>query len=234
MVVTFLSGFYPALVLSGFQPIEALKSKMTNQTVGGISLRKALVVLQFSVSQVLIIATLIAVSQMDFIQTKDLGFNQKAVLLAEIPDDSLAITKIQTLRNQFAALPGVEKVSFNSAAPSSGNSSMTNFRFTNTAQDEDFPINMKAADASYFDTFALRFLAGRPYVASDTAREVVINEMLLEKTGIKNPEEAIGKTISISGRKYPVVGVVKIFIRPRCAIKLCLLVWLAKKVVSGR
>ncbi|KAA5549024.1 ABC transporter permease [Adhaeribacter rhizoryzae] len=210
-VVTLLSGLYPALVLSGFQPIQALKSKMTIQTIGGVSLRKALVVLQFSVSQVLIIATLIAVSQMDFIQTKDLGFNQKAILLAEIPDDSLAISKISTLRNQFAALPGVEKVSFHSDAPASGNSSMTNFRFTNMAEDEDFPLSMKAADASYFDTFALRFLAGRPYTPSDTARAVVINQMLLEKTGIKNPEDAIGKPISIAGRRYPVVGVVENF-----------------------
>jgi putative ABC transport system permease protein len=198
-------------VLSGFQPIQALKSKMTIQTVGGVSLRKALVVLQFSVSQVLIIATLIAVSQMDFIRTKDLGFNQKAIMLAEIPDDSLAFAKIQTLRNQFAALPGVEKVSFNSAAPSSGNISSTNFRFTNMARDEDFPLNVKAADADYFDTFALRFVAGRPYETSDTIREVVINEKLLQKTGIKNPEEAIGKNIEFYGRKYPVVGVIKDF-----------------------
>lgn len=211
VVVTLLSGFYPALTLSGFRPIEALKSKMSVQKVGGVSLRKALVVLQFSISQVLIIATLIAMAQMNFIQTKDLGFNQKAVLLAEIPDDSVARTKIQLLRNKFAALPGVAQVSFNFAAPSSGSTSNTNFKFTSTAQDEDFPLNVKAADAEYFNTFGLRFLAGRAYVPSDTVREVVVNEMLIKKTGLKNPQEAIGKTIEFWGRKYPVVGVVQDF-----------------------
>jgi len=211
VLVTFLSGLYPALILSGFPPILALKSKMTIQTLGGISLRKALVVLQFSVSQILIIATLIAISQMNFVQQKDLGFNQDAVMLVEIPDDSLAKTKIQALKNQFSVLPGVEKVSFNSAAPFSGSISNTNFKFTSTTRDEDFPLNIKAADSDYFAAFKLRFVAGRPYVASDTIREVVVNQMLLDKVGIKNPQEAISKRIEIYGRKYPVVGVVADF-----------------------
>ena len=209
--VTFLSGFYPALVLSGFQPIQALKSKMTIQTLGGISLRKSLVVLQFSVAQVLIIATLIAICQMNFIRQKDLGFNQRAVLLVEIPDDSLAQAKMHHLKNQFAALPGVERVSFNFSAPLSGSSSSSNFGFTSTTKDEDFPLNIKAADADYFSTFQLRFAAGRPYTVSDTIREVVVNEMLLEKVGIRNPQDAIGKSIKFYGRQYPVVGVVKDF-----------------------
>jgi len=207
LIVTFLSGLYPALVLSGFQPVQALKSKMTIQTLGGISLRKSLVVLQFSVSQILIIATLIAISQMNFVRQKDLGFNKDAVMLVEIPDDSLAKTKIQILKNQFAAVPGVEKVSFNSAAPISGSNSNTNFKFTSTTKDEDFPLNVKAGDGDYFSTFKLRLLAGRPYVQTDIVREVVINQTLLEKVGVKNPQEAIGKIIEFYGRKYPVVGV---------------------------
>ena len=211
LIVTFLSGIYPALILSGFQPVQALKSKITLQAVGGINLRKALVVLQFSVAQILIIATLIAIYQMDFIRHKDLGFNQRAVLLVEIPDDSLAQTKMHHLKNQFAALPNVERVSFNFSAPLSGSSSSTNFGFTSTTKDEDFPLNIKAADADYFSTFQLQFAAGRPYATSDTIWEVVVNEMLLEKVGIRNPQDAIGKSIKFYGRQYPVVGVVKDF-----------------------
>jgi len=211
LIVTFLSGIYPALILSGFQPVQALKSKITLQAVGGINLRKALVVLQFSVAQILIIATLIAIYQMDFIRHKDLGFNQRAVLLVEIPDDNLAQTKMHHLKNQFEALPNVERVSFNFSAPLSGSSSSSNFGFTSTTKDEDFPLNIKAADADYFSTFQLRFAAGRPYASSDTIREVVVNEMLLEKVGIRNPQDAIGKSIKFYGRQYPVVGVVKDF-----------------------
>ena len=96
-------------------------------------------------------------------------------------------------------------------APFSGSISNTNFKFTNTTRDEDFPLSVKTGDADYFAAFQLRFVAGRPYVASDTIREVVVNQMLLEKVGIKNPQEAIGKNIEFFGRKYPVVGVVANF-----------------------
>jgi len=81
ITVTLLSGIYPALVLSGFKPALALKNKITAASVGGIPLRRALVVLQFSISQLLIIGTVIAVKQMNFVNNADLGFDKTAVLV---------------------------------------------------------------------------------------------------------------------------------------------------------
>ncbi|QNF32850.1 ABC transporter permease [Adhaeribacter swui] len=211
LVVTVLSGFYPALILSGFQPVQALKSKMTLQTVGGISLRKALVVMQFSISQVLVIATLIAITQMDYVRKKDLGYNQEAILLVSVPQDSLSQFKLQTLKNRFQALSAVQKVSLHFAAPSSGSNSMTNFRFGKATEDAQFPVNLKAGDVDYFSTFQLRLVAGRAYFPSDTAREVVVNEKLLRQVGVKHAQDAIGQTIRINDRNYPVVGVVQDF-----------------------
>ncbi len=211
LLVTFLSGFYPALVLSGFQPVQALKSKITLQRVGGISLRKALVVMQFSISQFLIIATLIAITQMDFIRNKDLGFSKEAILTAGIPEDSLSQQKLQTLKNRFLELPAVQKVSFHSAPPSSGNNSQTNFRFGKATDDAKFPVSLKAGDVDYFPAFQLQLVAGRVYFPSDTIREVVVNEKLLRQVGVKNAQDAIGQPIRLNGRNYPVVGVVKDF-----------------------
>ena len=212
LVVTFLAGFYPALIMSGFQPMQALKSKTAIQTVaGGLSLRKSLVVLQFSVSQILVISTLIVVSQMNFIRTKDLGFNQQAILLAEIPNDSLARINLQVLKNQLAALPAVQAVSFNSAAPSSDSNSNTNFRFADATRDEDFPLNIKFGDTAYFSTYQLRFSAGQGFLSNNAKQEVVVNETLLHKLGLNNPQEALGKQMQIFGKKYSVVGVVQDF-----------------------
>lgn len=210
-LVTLLAGFYPALVLSGFRPVQALKSKMTVQTIGGISLRKALVVLQFSISQFLVIATLVALAQMNFVREKDLGFNQEAVFLAGVPDDSVSRQKLQTLKNRLLALPAVRQVSFHSAAPASGSNSLINFRFGPATEDAKFPVNLKAGDVDYFSTFRLRLVAGRVYFPSDTVREVVVNEKLLQQIGVRHAQDAIGQTIRLNDKNYPVVGVVQDF-----------------------
>src|SRR5438477_4493432 len=101
ILVTFLSGLYPAIILSGFNPITALKSKITSKMVGGISLRRALVVLQFAIAQVLIIGMLIVVSQMNFFRNASLGFDKAAIITVPLAGDSTSKTKLDYLRNHF-------------------------------------------------------------------------------------------------------------------------------------
>ena len=81
VTVTLLAGAYPSLILSGFKPVLALKNKITSANIGGISLRRGLVITQFAISQVLITGTIIAISQMNYIRKADLGFNKEAVLV---------------------------------------------------------------------------------------------------------------------------------------------------------
>src|SRR6185369_3812656 len=88
VVVTLLAGTYPSFVISGFKPALALKNKITSATVGGISLRRGLVIMQFAISQVLISGTIIAISQMNYIHNADLGFNKEAVLVLNSNVDS--------------------------------------------------------------------------------------------------------------------------------------------------
>src|SRR6266496_3574750 len=85
--VTLLSGLYPAIILSGFNPVTALKSKVTFKMVGGISLRRALVVLQFAIAQMLIIGMLIVVSQMDYFKNASLGFDKASIVNVAIPGE---------------------------------------------------------------------------------------------------------------------------------------------------
>jgi putative ABC transport system permease protein len=108
-------------------------------------------------------------------------------------------------------VPGVQSVSFNSDAPSSENTSSSNFAY-NHQPDEKFQVNLKFADADYVKTFGVHFLAGRATAESDTMQEAMINETLLKKLGIKNANEAIGKTIRMGGGNWvPIVGVMKDF-----------------------
>ncbi|RFZ84932.1 ABC transporter permease [Mucilaginibacter terrenus] len=213
VAVILLSGIYPALVVSGFKPVLAIKNKITAASIGGIPLRRALVVAQFVIAQVLIIGTLVAVSQMDFVNKADLGFNKDALLILPGYTDSVSLTKIESFKQQLLQNPQVKSVSFASDAPSSDNNWGQNFYFNNSPNDPTFNTFVKYADADYFKTFGFKFAAGRGYEPSDTIRQVVVNETFIHKLGIQKAEDAIGKTVKLGGRGFwaPIVGVVKDF-----------------------
>ncbi len=211
IIVTLFSGAYPSLIVSGFQPLLALKNKITSASIGGISLRRGLVVLQFSISQVLIIGTIVAVGQMSFVRNADLGFNKDAVLLLNATSDSSVTSKQEAFKHDLLALSGVQSVSFSSDAPSSENNWGTNFAFDHK-EDEKYTLFLKYADVDYFKTFGLQFAAGGPFAQSDTMRDVVINETLVKKLNLASPAAAIGKDIKMGGGQWrKVSGVVKDF-----------------------
>lgn len=211
VLVIILSGIYPALVLSGFRPVLALKNKITSATVGGISLRRGLVVTQFTISQILIAGTIVAISQMKYVNNANLGFNKEAVFLLNANIDSLASTQTEVFKQKLLQTPGVQSVSFSSEAPSSDNASSTSFSFDHRPE-ETFDLYRKYADEDYFTTYGLQLTAGRIYDKSDTMKEVIVNETLVKRLGIKNPSAIIGKPIRLGSAPWKtIVGVVKDF-----------------------
>jgi ABC-type antimicrobial peptide transport system permease subunit len=209
--ITVLSGFYPASVMGGFKPVQALKSKISNQTIGGLSLRKSLVVVQFVIAQILVIVTLVVLQQLRYFRNAPLGFNEDSVLLFSIPTDSLSQTKIESLRSTLLLQPETTGVSFSFTAPLSGSNRSASFQFDNSGEQTPFQANLKYADTEFFNIYDLSLVAGRIYQSSDTAREYVVNKTFLEKLGIKNSEDGIGKVITLNGTTLPIVGVVNDF-----------------------
>jgi putative ABC transport system permease protein len=206
-----LSSVYPAFIMGRFNPIEAIKNQINTSKVGSISLRRVLVVLQFAFSQIFIIATIIAVSQMSFIRQADLGFNKESVLMLNINSDSTTWLRHDAFRNALLARNDVKQVSFGFDAPTSENSWQANFAF-DKMEDRPFNVQLKFGDADYQKTYGLQLVAGRFYTASDTSREYVVNETFVKKVGLKDPKDVIGKLLRISDRRpMPVVGVVKDF-----------------------
>jgi ABC-type antimicrobial peptide transport system permease subunit len=209
--ITAVSGFYPASVMGGFKPVQALKSKISNQTIGGISLRKSLVVVQFVIAQILVIVTLVVLQQLRYFRNAPLGFNKESVLLFSVPTDSLSQTKIESLRSTLLQQPETTGVSFSFTAPLSGSNRTASFQFDNSQEQTPFEANLKYADTEFFKIYDLSLIAGRIYQSSDTAREYVVNKTFLAKLGIKNPEDGIGKVITLNGTTLPIVGVVNDF-----------------------
>lgn len=211
LVTILLSGFYPALVMGRFNPVEAIKNKINTSRVGSLSLRRVLVILQFAFSQIFIIATIIAISQMRYIQRMDLGFNKESVLLISLNSDSLVQSRMEIFRDALQSRADVKELSYSFDAPSSDNTWSSNFALDEMV-DRDFNTNLKFADANYPKTYQLRMVAGKWYGPSDTTREYVINETLARKCGFANPGDAVGKLLRMGGgNPKPVVGVVADF-----------------------
>jgi len=210
VVVVFLSGSYPGLVLARFQPIAALKNKLSQKDVGGFSLRRILVVVQFSISQILIIGTIIVIAQLRYMQTTDLGFNKNAVVLLRVPQKNLV--KLSAMYNSISQLKDVEKVSYCYRPPAAESNNAWDIRFDHRPQSEHWNVNMKMADANYLSTFGIKLVSGRNYFPSDTTREVLVNETFCRKLNL-SPREVIGKVVSIDNgvSTVPIVGVVKDF-----------------------
>jgi putative ABC transport system permease protein len=212
IVIALLAGYYPAVILSRFQPVKALKGKMSQQRIGGFNTRRLLIVAQFVISQVLIIGTIVVMNQMKFTQQSDLGFVKDAIVMINMGSDS-TYTKSSALKNEILRLPGVESVSRCFTAPASEDDWGNNIRFENNEEDENFRTSMKMADTDYLATFNLELVAGRNLTPSDTVREILVNETLVKKLGLKSADEILGRKITADGGDIvaPVVGVLKDF-----------------------
>jgi len=209
---TLLAGLYPAMVLSGFNPVNTLKNSLTARTVGGISLRRGLVVLQFCIAQVLIICVLVVSRQMNFFRHTSLGFNPNAIVNVPIPGDSVSQQKMEVVRQDLLQLPGVDHVSFSTFSPLDNDIWSNQFKFDHSSNKTNFQAYFKWADADFFQTYRPVLVAGRTYQPSDTLREYVVNETLVRSLGIRDPKEILGKEINIWDQlRGPVVGVVRDF-----------------------
>jgi len=213
IVVTALAGFYPSIVLSRFNPVNALKSKLTANTGKGISLRRGLVVFQFVIAQALIIGTLIIVQQMNHFMNQPLGFDKDAIVNVPYRPDSTGGKLTDYLKQQLLS-NGAQAVSFSSNSPIEDDNNMfTTFKFDHALKDEDFQAITKFADNDYVPTYKLQLIAGRNLQPSGPTKEFLVNESFVKSLGLKKPEDILNKEVSIMGGliKCPVVGVLKDF-----------------------
>jgi len=214
LLVTIFSGLYPSIILSGFNPVTALKNKISSKSIGGISVRRGLVILQFAIAQVLIVGMLVVIGQMDYFKNASLGFDKTEVVNTGLPGDSVSRSKFEYLKTELIKNPDIVNVSMSFASPSSPESDWnSDFSFDHAQKNTNFSANLKWSDEDYFKTYGLKFLAGRPYYKSDTVKEFVVNETLLHKVGITDPHQAIGKIINLWGgnKVGPIVGVIQDF-----------------------
>jgi putative ABC transport system permease protein len=211
LIIIVAAGSYPALILSRFKPVDALKNLISDQTQTATFTRKGLIVIQNVIAQILIISTILITMQVKYLKTADLGFNKNAVLMLPIPSNEKS--KTEYLRNQLLADPSIKEVSFCHNAPSSNNGNGGSIKY-DTRDWEKFAGGTLVGDADYVKTFGIRLVAGRNITESDTAREYLVNEALMHLLRVKDPAQIIGKRFTAGDlSEFPgtIVGVVKDF-----------------------
>ncbi|WP_299903049.1 ABC transporter permease [uncultured Aquimarina sp.] len=205
MVVTFLAGFYPALVLSKFNTVSVLKNHLGigEKKVG---LRKFLTVFQFTIAQVFIIGTLLVSKQINYVLSKDMGFKTEAVVSVYSPRSERELSKKEIYAQKLKAIPQIKTISLGGVPPASRNTNISNTTVHNGKTEVKSELHFIFGDTDYLDLFELRLLAGRVY-KNDTIREIVINETARKIYGFETPEEALGAIVDFGDEKIPIVGV---------------------------
>jgi len=194
-----LAGFYPALVLSGFNPVQSLYNR--NQYAGKNYLSKGLVILQFTLATFLIISTITIYSQFNYLMNFDLGYNDKDVV--SISAFGLDKTKLPLFKTELSKDPNIVSVTadqggrWGTIAHINGGQQMT--------------FDMKHIDEDYLPLFRVPVVKGRNFskaMISDSANSVLVNEEFVKQAGWKNP---IGQVVDFfyNKKKYNVIGVVK-------------------------
>jgi len=215
LIVSLLSGFYPAITLSGYKPVLVLK----NQAQSGSSktrnawLRKSLTVTQFVIAQFFIMATVLVSKQIYYALHKDLGFKKDAIIVIESPWKNRKFASNQVLLNKLRTMPQVEIVSIGNGAPSSGQTNSTIAHYKDGKKEIKTEVEIKSGDQNYIKVYHIKLLAGRNIQQSDTSRAIIINNTYAQVLGFRNPNEAIGKQLEkLNGDKnITIIGVVADF-----------------------
>lgn len=213
VVGSVISGAYPAFILSSFKITEVLKGK-SERNIGGLSLRKVLVVFQFASSLVLIAGTFAIYRQMNFMRSQDKGLTMDQMLIVNGPsiiDRATVRERLISLKNELKTIPGVISVSTSGAIPGGGYNWGTGMRKDGTEREESKTGSVVWIDPDFIETYGITVLAGRsfnPEIKSDM-ESVLINEAALTAFGLGDAENALKERIILGGDTTAIVGVLK-------------------------
>lgn len=208
LLTTLLSGTYPAFILSSFRPTEVLKGKIRHK-LGGIGLRKGLVITQFVLALLLVVSAFVIKEQVQYIQEKHLGISKDNLIMiergTEISDN------YQVLKDELLKAPGIEQVTIGPSTPLDIPSSTTGVSWPGKQQeDQNLEFRHFWAASNFLETVEVSLVAGRFYRedAPYDTNSIVLNEKAVAAMGLKDP---IGQTVQWWGQQRQIIGVVEDF-----------------------
>ncbi len=206
LIVSALATVYPAIVVSAFEPVNALRGKIISFRDRSFGLHKFLIVLQFSIVLILGTAALVVYQQLRYFQNADLGFATDAIVTTEVPDGRQA----EALRTRLLNQPAITEVTLATGAPTATEiRNGTTARLPHQTEADGLESEMKSIDLHYLDFYQLKLIAGRNFTrTSEQFDEFIVNETLIDALGM-SPEDALGQELVINEGRATIVGVVK-------------------------
>ncbi len=206
IVTGFLAGSYPAFRLSAFKPIEVLKGKVP-RSIWEFFIRKGLVVFQFTISIIFIIGILVINKQIDYMQTKNLGYHKENVIRFEIGSNN---EKSETLLSELKSIPTIKNIGFMNGDFLDGNDNNSGWLWPGKESQDNIIFQSPRMGYGAIETLGMELVAGRTFSKefNDDYNKIIVNESALKFTGLQNP---IGKIIQKGENKQEIVGVVKDF-----------------------
>ena len=201
------SSLYPALYLSGFNPIQIMKGGV-RISFGEVWVRKALVVFQFAASVVLIVYVLVVFQQMDYIHTKNLGYERDNII--SIQREGALQNNLENFLAEVKNLPGVQHATNSGSKFIEANNFTWGIDWPGRAEDEALQINPFTVNYEYLETFGINLVSGRSFSASygNERSKVILNEAAVQSMGLENP---LGTVLTIWGEQVEVIGVARDF-----------------------
>ena len=209
VIVGFVAGSYPAIVLSSYRPAWVLKGRFASGGKGAF-LRRFLVVTQFTISIVLISGTLVVYRQLHYMRSQDLGFNKDQTLIIPTNGDPAATA----FKEQVSSLPDISSTTFSSRIPGGAyDISLTGVE-NKSGEMQAMVVGSLQGDFNFPKQYELKLLAGRSFsrnYGTDSTKSIILNEAAINGFGYTSPEQAIGKTFVQWGDTGTIIGVVKDF-----------------------